>query len=206
MKPSASELRLLYESGMTQREIADIYGCADTTILRWMRAADIPVRSSYRQRPFWDKVAIGPGCWEWQGRRNFGYGYRINTQTRRQEAVHRTVWEQIHGPIPDGLFVCHRCDNPPCVRPDHLFLGTHLDNVADMVTKGRSRWINRKGRPVRGSRHSQAKLTEADVLIIRQRLAVGEADDAISRDYGVSPDAVSLIRRGKTWAWLRDAA
>lgn len=87
--------------------------------------------------PFWDRVLIGDGCWEWQGAKGtFGYG-AVNVWPRRQMTAHRRAWELWHGPIPEGAHVLHRCDNPPCVRPDHLFLGAPADNVDDMIAKGR---------------------------------------------------------------------
>lgn len=99
---------------------------------------------------FWSKVDKGPGCWTWTGAtQNYGYGaVTIHGLTRR---AHRVSWELAHGPIPDGLHVCHRCDNPPCVNPDHLFLGTAQDNVDDKDAKGRGRnqvgpWVRRARR------------------------------------------------------------
>lgn len=89
---------------------------------------------------FWAKVEKGEGCWEWQGARHpHGYG-----QVRIAGIcvfAHRYSWQLANGPIPGGLNVCHHCDNPKCVRPDHLFLGTQRDNLQDMAGKGRaSRW------------------------------------------------------------------
>lgn len=88
---------------------------------------------------FWSKVDRSGDCWTWTASRTrHGYG-RIGLGHDRVETAHRVSWMLANGPIPEGVFVCHRCDNPPCVRPDHLFLGTALDNIRDMIAKGRGR-------------------------------------------------------------------
>jgi len=86
--------------------------------------------------PFWSKVQKSDGCWTWAGA-TWGRGYGAFKHEGRQVYAHRFAWEMAKGPIPAGLFVCHHCDNPLCVRPDHLFLGTHTDNMRDASRKGR---------------------------------------------------------------------
>jgi hypothetical protein len=89
---------------------------------------------------FWsrvDRTAGESGCWLWSGSLGTG-GYGLCGHQKRVKRSHRIAWELTHGPIPDGMVVCHRCDNPPCCNPAHLFLGTLADNVRDMVAKGRN--------------------------------------------------------------------
>lgn len=87
---------------------------------------------------FWQKVKKSDSCWEWQGA-NVPKGYGIIGKDGRNQYAHRVSWELHTGVIPKGLLVCHHCDNPKCVRPDHLFVGTHQDNLRDMSRKGRGR-------------------------------------------------------------------
>lgn len=91
---------------------------------------------------FANVVRTRRGCLEWKGTRTFENYGRLFVR-RRSIRAHRLAWELVHGPIPDGLCVCHQCDNPPCVNPDHLFLGSHQDNNRDAVRKGRSRWARK---------------------------------------------------------------
>jgi hypothetical protein len=106
--------------------------------------------------------------------------------------AHRVSWELANGPIPEGLLVCHRCDNPPCVNPAHLFLGTQADNLADRDAKGRAVYR-------RGSKNGAAKLTEESVRHIRRRLKEGELQKTLAAEYGVSQSLIAQIRKGQVW-------
>jgi len=101
---------------------------------------------------FWSKVQKTENCWLWMGARTkLGYGQRGGRKTGRRY-THRLSWEMRFGPIPEGLCVLHHCDNPPCVNPDHLFLGTKKDNTQDMIAKGRGRGPRFSGETHPGAR------------------------------------------------------
>lgn len=104
--------------------------------------------------------------------------------------THRISWVLAFGPIPDGLNVLHHCDNPPCVRPDHLFLGTHRQNIADKVAKGRQH---------RGERHPFARLTTASVLAIRTRHVGGDSVSELAAEFGVNRRTVRDAINRVTW-------
>ena len=137
---------------------------------------------------FWPKVDRSGGtdaCWTWLGKGDRkGYGY-FSTPT--VTLAHRASWELHFGPIPAGLFVCHHCDNPPCVNPAHLFLGTVQDNSDDRVAKGR---------PAFGERWWAAKLTDDQVREIRRST---ETIRVLGDRYGVAYTQISRLRRGETY-------
>ncbi len=144
---------------------------------------------------FWSNVSRGnsDACWPWQRARNRrGYG-RVGAR-RVYRLAHRMAWEITFGAIPLGTFVLHHCDNPPCCNPAHLFLGSHDENMADMV---------RKGRQLKGSLKAQAKLTETSVRDIRDRYMHGETLTALSACFGVSISQVHHICTRKQWAHLQ---
>lgn len=148
---------------------------------------------------FWDKVDKSGECWEWTGHttaagKGYGYGRWNSSGTLYSTLAHRAAWQMTNGPIPDELNVCHKCDNRKCVRPDHMFLGTDLDNNRDMRRKGRA--IHR-GIP--GSAHPFAKLTEEKVLEIRRRLAGGESLASVGRAFEVTMQNIFAIKARITW-------
>lgn len=146
---------------------------------------------------FWAKVAVaGPDdCWLWTaGQTIWGYG-NIGTENGQMRMAHRISWELHYGPIPRGLFVCHHCDNPPCVNPAHLFIGPPKINTQDMISKGRHGDTGAKG-----ERNGHAKLTAEQVREIRASTNPNDSD--LARHYGVSPTTVTLARKGKTWRHL----
>ena len=138
-------------------------------------------------------AGCGPGY-----RQFFGYGrILLGGKKGKTFGAHRISWFLAHGPIPDGLSVLHRCDNPPCVNPDHLFLGTQADNLRDMGEKRRSS-PQTKPELFRGSNNGRAKLNEQQVRDIR---AMDESlsNIAIAKQFGVSDVAIAFIRLGRTW-------
>lgn len=157
-------------------------------------------------RRFWGYVArTDDSCWEWTGAlTRQGYGrFPFGDGTLR---AHRVAWVLAHGPIPDGQMVCHRCDNPQCVRPDHLFLGSAADNVADMFSKQRHA-IGTERHPhttnplirAHGTRNAAAKLTDDQVDEIRRLAAVQPRPTytELAARFGVSRTLVSSILLGK---------
>jgi hypothetical protein len=152
------------------------------------RGASPPLEERFRSR-----VAVtGPDdCWEWTaGRVPAGYGAVWDNSIGRHRHTHRLAWELKYGPIPEGLFVCHRCDNPSCCNPAHLFLGTQQDNDRDRTQKGRSS---------RGERHPDAKLTDVKVREARKRWAQGESVSTLASECGVAFATMSAALKRQTW-------
>lgn len=153
------------------------------------------VLCSARSRPtsdpaarFWVNVSIaGPDdCWPWNATRQWsGYGrFYFNG---RLDGSHRVAWILTHGPVHDGLFVLHRCDNPPCCNPNHLLVGSSADNSRDMTIR---------------LRHGSMKLSPTQVIEIRQRAATGETHRALARIFGVTKSTVSYAVNRHTWSHI----
>ncbi len=143
------------------------------------------------------------GCWLWTASlaAQTGYGQLASPPTiprKRPLAAHRFSFELYIGPIPAGMYVCHRCDVRHCVNPDHLFLGTPSDNARDMVKKGR----DYRGQVLRGESVGTSKLTETAVAEILIRCARGERQRDIAKEFDVTQSAISLVFRGKSWKYL----
>lgn len=146
---------------------------------------------------FLERVTVGAGCWLWLGKPN-GAGYGMISHNGRGERAHRVSWMLHRGAIPDGISVLHHCDNRMCVNPAHLFLGTIADNNADMCQKGRARYWFRVN-PPRGVKHHRAKLTDADVVRIREAAKTGLSHRAIAETFGVSRPTVTRVVAAKGW-------
>jgi hypothetical protein len=146
---------------------------------------------------FWKRVPLGSPdeCWEWAGTRTrTGYGQHGYGRNKRTMA-HRVSYQAAHGPIRPGMCVCHKCDNPPCVNPNHLWLGTPADNARDRVAKGRSvKWNGRRS----GENSPWAKLTAEDVLEIR-RLRGKVSQSKLAERFSVSQPTICSAQNGRTW-------
>lgn len=149
--------------------------------------------------PLWQrflrKIDKTEDCWVWLGNKSrSGYGsIQEGGKGSRTVAAHRLSYEMHKGPIPDGLVVMHSCDNPACVNPDHLSLGTFKDNTADMIAKGRKRTVAPKG-----TGNGKAKLNEQLVKYIRQNPHKSHA--ALGNELGLSPNCIRGVRTGRTWS------
>ncbi len=156
-----------------------------------MQFVDLTTKDIQR---FWSKVdkAEGDSCWEWLAcKLNNGYGgFRLNGKLVR---AHRLAWSlHYRRKIPESMWVLHYCDNPGCVNPRHLFLGTHLDNVRDAVEKGRMN---------QGEDNGRSKLTEPQAILIKE-IYPAATQSLLAKMYGVDRSQISKIVNGERWSHL----
>lgn len=198
--------RLYHDEELTQREIAEKFDCSVTTIQKWMHRLDVetegptdttvPIDVNYPglEGRFWEKVDRGEPdeCWDWKAGKVNGYGMiRVGD---RQAKASRVSYALAHED-PHGQLVLHTCDNPGCVNPNHLYLGTQLENAQDKVERGRQNIS-------RGEEASTPKLSAEDVIEMRARLDKGETQAALADEYDISPAQMSRIARGVNWEWI----
>lgn len=172
-----------------------------------MKLSDLQYESSYgpKARPIKDRFDENwelnevTGCWEWIGSVtdiNCGGGYGRLKIKGKMRPAHRISYLLHKGEIPDNLFVCHTCDNRKCVNPDHLFLGTHSENMQDMLKKGRDNYV-------RGEKVKHSKLKTHEVIQIKEMLADGWRGRDIARCFGVDERLISNIKHNRIWAHIK---
>lgn len=167
---------------------------------------------------FYSKIRRTDDCWEWTSAKD-SHGYGMFQIGGKAVGAHRIAWRLAYGEIPDGLYVLHACDNRPCVRPDHLFLGTPKDNSQDMVRKGRytppvidpevrkvarskARETVLRNKTFQGSNHPGTRLTDVDVLAIREAYRAGVTQVKLGQAFGIEQTTVSNIVVRKSWKHL----
>lgn len=164
--------------------------CSNGCAMKFVNRAKKETRIAADVERFWLNVNITDGCWEWIGSLSeSGYGTTFSFGNGK-DRPHRISYRMIHGPIPDGMCVCHKCDNRKCCKPDHLFLGSIRDNNEDMKNKNRHAY---------GENNGCAKLTKYDVVAIRADRRLGTD---VASSYEVSASNVSMIKSRKTWRHL----
>jgi len=149
---------------------------------------------------FWTKVdkTHANGCWVWTANRNNkGYGLFRPGGLAPKQLAHRLSYTESHGPIPKGGLVLHSCDNPSCVNPNHLRVGSHKDNVADMDKRGRR--VSNTGK---GEAHCHARMTDVSVTTLRQRYIAGDSLDDLARDFGCPRSSLADYTGGRSWRHL----
>ncbi len=156
---------------------------------------EIPDRKEPMLVRFFNRVSKSDSCWNWKANHDrHGYGLFTHKGSYLCDFAHRVSYELHTGPIPEGMVVCHRCDNPPCVNPEHLFLGTQLDNILDMQQKGRSNIVKGEG-------HWRCILTLEQVIEIKSQLAnyTPGLTTRLAREYGVAVPTIKAIKARRIW-------
>lgn len=184
------------EDGCTRK--VKCRGWCGTHYARWLKygSVELPGRCHDAAARLRDRSVRSGECLLYMRGWVSPFGNRRMSYHGRHELVHRVAWMLEVGPIPSGIFVCHRCDVPNCVNVAHLFLGTAADNNADRDLKGR-------GRTPRGSKSGKAKLSEWQIQEIRQKLRQGRTLASLGEEYGVAWQTISSIKYGHNWKHVR---
>lgn len=188
-------LRELYcEKDLGIAKIADRFGVAPSTIWEWLDRNGIETSTFDSAETRFERQYVvdeDTGCWEWTGaKHNYGYG-QIGVNGR-QTGAHRFSYELHHGEIPDGAFICHKCHNPSCVNPDHLYAGDPKSNAEDMVEAGRA------PKPY-GTKQGSSALSESEVVDIRERYADGDTVANLANEHEVSMGTLSRVVNGESY-------
>ena len=207
LKVDLKELESLYLSGVMVPDISKKLGCSKRYVHTKVKELNLPRRSKYLKRgangriteksleeKFQDKVEFTEVCWIWKGSKT-RHNYGVILHQGKSLLAHRVSYELFKGEIPKGLFICHKCDNPSCVNPEHLFAGTPRDNLMDCIKKGRRPDYTRDGKT-----NPRARLTWDEVDKIREDcLNSGLSKCEIARRNGVSDSAIRKIVKGTMW-------
>jgi DNA-directed RNA polymerase subunit K/omega len=144
---------------------------------------------------------IESGCFEVTSHKANSWGYPAKRIDNKQTRLSRHIWQECFGEIPDGMFVLHHCDNRMCINPEHLFIGTQMDNMHDMISKGRQ-GDSRNHNPKSGESNGSSKLTEQAVREIRKRHIAGDRRNgthALAREFNVKLGTICFVVQRKTW-------
>lgn len=151
---------------------------------------------------FWVKTELTDTCWIWLGAKYDG-NYGCFYWQHRNRRPHRLVWSILFGEMPPDMMVCHKCDNPPCFNPSHLFLGTNADNQADANRKGRHGWRTHPLTRKQGEEVCNAGFTNSQVREIKIELANGASIKEVARRHGIAEYTIRRIKRGENWAHIK---
>lgn len=170
------------------------------------------MNSTSRQRTLSEFMALvtklGPSdCWEWNGRLVGRYGrfFDCRNGIHRDYVASRWIYEHLHGILDSGIQVCHKCDNPSCVNPQHLYAGTASTNALDAVRSGRHWSKAKRYLAAKGVGHGSAKLDDLQVLAIRSEISAGYTSSVVAKRYGVNKTTICRIARRVLWRHVEDS-